>query len=91
MSINKIVVSSKLTFGKQGFKYFISYRNNKEIRPLSIFFAEMSIYKRYSDKNKCLYSMIKDDNIFDKYMIILEKVSNIIKRLMVNLYIINFI
>ena len=32
--------------------------------------------------------MIKDEKIFDKYMTILEKVSNIIKKLIVNLYII---
>ena len=32
--------------------------------------------------------MIKDEKFFDKYMTILEKVSNIIKKLIVNLYII---
>ena len=49
----------------------------------------MSIYKRYSDKTKCMYFMIKNGSIFDKYVIILEKVSNIIKKkLTVNLYII---
>ena len=37
----------------------------------------MSIYKRYSDKAKCMYFMIKDENSFDKYMTILEKVTNI--------------
>ena len=49
----------------------------------------MSIYKRYFDKTKCMYFMIKDGNIFDKYMKIWEKVSNIIKKenLIVNLYI----
>ena len=49
IDINKIVVSNKFTFGKQDFKYFIGYKDNKEIRPLCIFFPEMSIYKRYSD------------------------------------------
>ena len=39
----------------------------------------MSIYKRYSDKTKCMYFMIKHEQIFYKYMTILEKVSNIIK------------
>ena len=28
--------------------------------PLCTFFPEMSIYKRYSDKTKCMYFMIKD-------------------------------
>ena len=50
-----MVVSNKFTFGKQDFKYFIDYRDNKKIRPLCIFFPEVSIYKRHSDKNKCMY------------------------------------
>ena len=47
---------------------------NKGIRPWC-----KSKYKRYSDKNRCMYFMIKDEKIFDKYMKIWEiKVSNII-------------
>ena len=30
----------------------------------------MSIYKRYSDKTKCMYFMIKHEKFFDKYMTI---------------------
>ena len=46
---------------------------------------EISIYKRYYDETKCMYFMIKDGKIFDKYMIIWENVSNIIKqKLIVN-------
>ena len=41
----------------------------------------MSIYKRYSEKTKCVYFMIKDEENFDKYMTIWEKVSNIIKKI----------
>ena len=37
---------NKFPFGKQDFKYFIGYKYNKEIRPLGIFFPEMSIYKK---------------------------------------------
>ena len=40
----------------------------------------MSIYKRYSDKTKCIYFMIKDEKRFGKYMIIWEKVSNTRKK-----------
>ena len=50
IDINKLVVSNKLTFGKQDFKYFIGYKDNKETRPLCIFFLEMSIYKIFFDK-----------------------------------------
>ena len=41
----------------------------------------MSVSKRYSDKTKCMYFMIKDEIFFDKYMKICEKVSNIIKQI----------
>ena len=46
-----------------------------------MFFPEMSIYKRYFDKTKCMYFVIKVDNFFDKYMRNWEKVSNIIKKI----------
>ena len=43
IDINQIVVSHKFPFGKQNFKYFVGYKNNKEIRHFCIFFSEMSI------------------------------------------------
>ena len=60
IDINKIVISNKFTFGKQDFKYFHGYKDNKGIRPLHIFHLQMSMYKRYSDKTKQIYFMIKD-------------------------------
>ena len=89
IDINEIVLSNKFPFGKQDFKCLINYKDNKEIRPLFIFFPEMSIYKRYSDKTKCMYFMVKEENIFDKCMTIWGKVNIIIeKSLIVKLYII---
>ena len=70
IDIDKIIVSNKSPFNKQDFKYFIAYKDNKEIRPLCIFFPEMSIYKRFSDKTRCIFFMIKDEHFFDKYMAI---------------------
>ena len=61
---NEIVVSNKSPFGKHDFKYFFGYKDNKEIRPLCIFFPEMRIYKTYSNKTKCTYFMIKDNFFF---------------------------
>ena len=40
----------------------------------------MSIYKRYSNKTKYMYFIMKDEKCFDEYMTIWEKVSNIIKK-----------
>ena len=37
----------------------------------------MSMFKRYYDKAKCTYFMIKDEQNFDKHKRTLEKVSNI--------------
>ena len=75
------MVSNKISFGKQDFKYFISYKDSKEIRPLCIFFPEMSKHKIYSDKTKFMYFMIKEEKNFDKYMTICEKVCNIMKKI----------
>ena len=47
LGFNKILISSRFLFGKQDLKYFIGCKDNKEIRPLCIFFWDMSIYKRY--------------------------------------------
>ena len=77
IDINKILISNKFPSDKKDFKYFSGYKDNKEIIPLCIFIPEMSIYKRYSDKTKCMYFMIKDENILDEYMTIWEKVCNI--------------
>ena len=49
-------------------------------RPLYIFFPKVSANKIDFDGTECIYFMIKEENVFDKYMEILEKVSNIIKK-----------
>ena len=69
IDINEIVVSNKFPFAKMDFKYFIGHKDNKETRPLCIFFPEMSICKRYSEYmykrcSKFMYFMIKDEKIF---------------------------
>ena len=38
--------SNKLPFGKQDFKYFIDYKDDKKIVPLCIFHPKISIYRR---------------------------------------------
>ena len=35
--INKILVSNKVSLGKNGFKYFIGYKDAKNVRPLCQF------------------------------------------------------
>ena len=52
---NEIVVSNKLPFVKQDFKYFIGYKN---VRPLCILFPK---YKRYFDEPKYTYFIIEEE------------------------------
>ena len=80
IDINEILVSNKFPFCKQDFKCCIGNKEDKEIRPLSIFFLKMSVYKKHSVKTKRIYLMIKDWYFFDKYMTIWEKVSNTKKK-----------
>ena len=40
IDINRIVVSNKLPLGKQDFRYFIGYKNDKRIRLLCEFFPK---------------------------------------------------
>ena len=59
----------------------------KKINLLCIFFPEMSIYKIYSDKNKCICFKIRDEKKKEKFMIIFRKSSQYNKKIIVNLYI----
>ena len=43
-NINKIVVSNKFPFSRKGSKYFISYKDNKKVKPLCILFPETNEY-----------------------------------------------
>ena len=72
IDINDIVISNKICFGKQDFKYFIGYKVNKKIKPLCIFCSRMSMYKRDF--------FIKMKIYLDIYNEIWENVSNIIKK-----------
>ena len=73
IDINEIIVSKEFPSGKQDFKYFTGCKHNKEIRPLCIFFPEMSIFQRNSDKSKCMYFMMEHENFFNRHMTVWEK------------------
>ena len=80
IDISKIVVSNKLPFGKQDFKYFIGYKDSEKIRPLCKFPPQMIICEKNIDENRRIYFLIKKEKVFIKYMEILKKVRNIIKN-----------
>ena len=54
IDIDKILVSNKLPFSKQDFKYLIGYKDAAKIRPLCTFHQKMSMYRRSFDKTKCM-------------------------------------
>ena len=60
---NKIVVSNKVSVGKKGFKYFIGYKDTKNIRPLCTFLSKMSAYRKDFDETKYISLLIKDDEL----------------------------
>ena len=67
VDINKIIVSNRVSFGKEGFKYFIGYKDNKKARPLYIMLPKVSAYKRNFDETKHLSFSEKDDELLEKY------------------------
>ena len=52
IDINKIVESNKTSFSKNGFKYFIGFKDPKKIRLLFIFLPKMSAYGKEFDETK---------------------------------------
>ena len=60
--INNIDIN-KLPFRRQDSKYFIGYKDDKELYLYAHSVQKMSKYRRDFEKTKCLYFIIKD-NIF---------------------------
>ena len=80
IDINKIVVSNKISYGKNDFKYFIGYKDAKRIRPLCILLPKISAYRRNFDKTKCVSFLTKDEKLLEKYNEIWKKISSITKK-----------
>ena len=59
--INKIVMSDKgLYVKKSSFQYFIGYKSNNDIRPLSVTFCQISEYVKYFDVTKVIFFLTKE-------------------------------
>ena len=54
-----MVVSNKVPFGKKGFKYFIGYKNVKQIKPLCVFLPKMTAYRKDFDETKYVSFLLK--------------------------------
>ena len=61
-----IIVCNKFSFHKQGFKYFIGYKDSGKPRPLCIFYSQITVYKVNFDENRHIYFLIKDEKVYIK-------------------------
>ena len=75
-----MVVSNRVSFAKNEFRYFIGYKDAENVRPLCILLTKMSAYRKGFNKTKYISFFIKDDELLEKYNEIWEKVKIIIKK-----------
>ena len=82
VDIEKVVVSNKISFGEKNYKYFIGYLyNDHKVKLLHIILPKTSAYvKSYDEQTKCMYFLIEDDDLLEKYNTIWDKVSAGIKK-----------
>ena len=80
--IEKILVSNKIFFSEQNYKYFISYLyNGNKVKRLNIILSKASEYvKSYDRQTKWIYFLIDNDNLLEKCIIIWDKASADIKK-----------
>ena len=75
VNVNQIVVSDRFKHSDEGFKCFIGYQDDEIVKLLCIILPQMSAYIKYFEnggKNRVF--MVKDDNVFDKYNKIWDKI-----------------
>ena len=78
--INKILVSSKDSFSKKGFKYFIGYKDSKNVRPLCVMIPKISGQRKDFDEARYMSFLIENGKLVEKYNEIWDKVINTIKK-----------
>ena len=79
IDIHKSIVSSKVSFGKKGFKCFIACKDNEKVKPSQIMLPKMSEYRRNFNETKYMSFLMKDNELLEKYKI-WDKISNTIKK-----------
>ena len=75
VAIDKKVISDKFKHSNKDFKYFVGYKEDNIIRPLSIILPQMSGYAKYFDDGGNNLSLkIENDNMLVKYIQIWNKI-----------------
>ena len=77
VNVDQIIVCDKFKNSDKGFKYFVVYQEDEIVKPLCIILPQMSGYIKYfenCDKNMSFF--IKDDEVWEKYKEIWDKIKN---------------
>ena len=79
VELDQIVISDKFKCIDDGFKYFIGYKEDDNVKPLYIILPQMSGYiKCFQNGGKRMSLVIKDDNVLDKYNEFWNKIKKIL-------------
>ena len=75
-TIEKVLVSNKISFGEKNYKYFIGYLyNDYKVKPLHIMLPKTSAYvKHYDGETKRMYFFIEGDDFLEKYNTIWDNI-----------------
>ena len=82
IDIEKVLVSNKISFGEENYKYFIGYLyNDDKIKSLNIILSKTSAYvKSYDGQTKWMYFLIENNKLLEKYIILFGICLSIIKN-----------
>ena len=79
VNIDQIVISVKFKHSDDGFKYFIGYKEGEIAKSLCIILRQMTGYIKYFENGgKNMSFVIKDDDVWDKYNEIWNKIKKIL-------------
>ena len=83
--IAKVLVSSKISFGEENYKYFIGHLyNDHKVKILHTMLPKTSAYvKIYNGQTKWMYLLLEDDDLLEKYDAIWDNGSVNIKKYLI--------
>ena len=69
--MDKVLVSSKTSFGEKNYKYFIGYLyNDHKVKPLHMMLLKASNYvKSYDGQTKWMYFLIEDCDLLENLIL----------------------
>ena len=77
VDIDKLLVSSKISFGEKNYKHFIGYLyKDHKVKPVHIILSKTRTFvKSYGRQTNWIYFLIEDGDLLEKYNTIWDKVS----------------